>query len=95
MDIIWTYIAIIFAIIVRIWIMNGYEMKPFFKDGKFQLNIVGTVIVAFITAYALMITSPTLFADPAIAFITVYTIPHLFDNVVTKITPSEPVTEGA
>jgi hypothetical protein len=75
--------------------MSGYSLAPFYRDGKFQLNIVGTVVVAFMTAYALMVTSPTLFADPAIAFVTVYTVPHLFDNIVTKVLPSEETTEGA
>ena len=96
MDPVYVYVAIILAILVRIWIMSGYSALPFYKDGKFQLNIVGTVVMAFITAYALMITSPSLFADPVVTFITVYTMPHLFDNVVTKITPSPAeTTEGA
>lgn len=77
--------AISFAIFVRIIAMDGYSLKPFYSDGKFQLNIIGTIIVGAIGAYGLMKASPGLFASPFVAFMTVYLAPHLFDKVVTKI----------
>ncbi len=84
--------AICFAIFVRIIAMDGYSLKPFYNDGKFQLNIIGTIIVGAVGAYGLMEASPGLFASPFVAFMTVYMAPHLFDKVVTKIT-STPVEE--
>jgi len=85
--------AIIFAIFVRIISMDGYSLKPFYKDGKFQLNIIGTVIVGAIGAYGLLEASPELFASPFVAFMTVYMAPHLLDKAVTKLIPT-PVQEG-
>jgi hypothetical protein len=85
--------AITFAILVRIIAMDGYSLKPFYKDGKFQLNIIGTIIVGAIGAYGLMEASPELFASPFVAFMTVYMAPHLLDKAVTKITPTT-VQEG-
>lgn len=85
--------AITFAIFVRIIAMDGYSLKPFYKDGNFQLNIIGTVIVGAIGAYGLMEASPELFASPFVAFMTVYMAPHLFDKAISKITPT-PVEEG-
>jgi hypothetical protein len=79
--------AIIFAIFVRIIAMDGYSLKPFYSDGKFQLNIIGTVIVGAIGAYGLMEANPGLFISPFVAFMTVYMAPHLFDTIVTKIVP--------
>lgn len=85
--------AITFAIFVRIIAMDGYSLKPFYKDGNFQLNIIGTGIVGAIGAYGLMEAGPELFASPFVAFMTVYMAPHLFDKAVTKIIPKT-VQEG-
>ena len=89
--------AISFAIFVRIIAMDGYSLKPFYSDGKFQLNIIGTVIVGALGAYGLMQASPELFISPFVAFMTVYMAPHLFDKIITKITSThvgEEISEG-
>ncbi len=85
--------VIILAIFVRIVVMDGYSIKPFFKDGNFQLNILGTVIVGAIGAYGLMQTSPELFSSPFVTFITVYMAPNLFDSAITKINPTNEENE--
>lgn len=85
--------AIIFAIFVRIIAMDGYSLRPFYNDGKFQLNIIGTIIAGAISAYGLMEASPDLFASPFVAFMTVYLTPHLLDTVITKLMPTT-VEEG-
>lgn len=86
MDII-VYIAIIFAIIVRLVIMRGSFVLPtIYKRGNemtFNLGSVSTIIIGFATALTLMYTSPENFANPLIAFITTYSVPQLVDGVAT------------
>ncbi|WP_297898218.1 hypothetical protein [Methanobrevibacter sp.] len=87
------FLAILIAIVLRIWIEKGYFLLPkiYTKDGKtyFQLNILGTVFTALITVLILYQAQPELFTSFIPALVTAYTVPHLFDNIVTKVMPDE------
>ncbi|OQD58717.1 hypothetical protein MBBAR_10c00580 [Methanobrevibacter arboriphilus JCM 13429 = DSM 1125] len=87
------FLAILIAIVIRIWIEKGYFLLPkvYTKSGKtyFQLNIIGTICTALITVLILYQAQPELFRTFIGALITAYTIPHLFDNVVSKAIPNE------
>lgn len=86
MDII-VYIAIIFAIIVRVVIMRGSFVLPtIYKHGNemtFNLGSLSTIIIGFAAALTLMYSSPESFANPLIAFITTYSVPQLVDGIAT------------
>lgn len=87
------FLAILIAIILRIWIEKGYFLLPkiYSKNGKtyFQLNIIGTIFTALITVFILYQAQPELFSTFIGALVTSYTVPHLFDNIVTKVMPDE------
>lgn len=80
--------AILTAIILRIWIQNGYILLPQIKrEGNkvyFQLNILGTILTSLITVLMLQQAQPELFNSFIGALISTYTIPHLLDNIVSK-----------
>lgn len=81
------YIAVIFAIIVRLVIMKGNFILPtFYKSGNevsFNLGSVSTIIIALIAAVGLMYTYPEQFANPYMAFVTTYAAPQLVDGIIT------------
>lgn len=87
------FLAILIAIILRIWIEKGYLLLPKIcnKNGKtyFQLNIIGTIFTALITVFILYQAQPELFSTFIGALVAAYTVPHLFDNIVTKVMPDE------
>lgn len=82
------YIAIIIAIIVRLVLMRGSFTLPTFyrrdNEMSFNLGSISTIIVALIAAFGLMASSPELFANPFVAFMTAYTAPQLVDGVITS-----------
>ena len=82
------YVAIIIAIIVRLVLMRGSFTLPTFyrrdNEMSFNLGSISTIIVALIAAFGLMASSPELFANPFVAFMTAYTAPQLVDGVITS-----------
>ena len=82
------YIAIIVAIIVRLVLMKGsFTLPTFYRRGNemsFNLGSVFTIAIALISAFYLMHTSPQLFANPAVTFVTCYTSPQIVDAVITS-----------
>lgn len=82
------YVAIIVAIIVRLVLMRGsFTLPTFYRRGdemSFNLGSISTIIIAVVAAFVLMYSSPELFANPFVAFITTYTTPQLVDGVITS-----------
>lgn len=82
------YIAIIIAIIMRLVLMRGSFTLPTFyrrdNEMSFNLGSISTIIVAIIAAFGLMASSPELFTNPFVAFMTAYTAPQLVDGVITS-----------
>lgn len=82
------YIAIIFAIILRLVIMRGSFVLPTFyrrdNEMSFNLGSISTIIIALVAAWGLMYTQPDLFASPFVAFMTAYTAPQIVDGVITS-----------
>jgi fluoride ion exporter CrcB/FEX len=97
------YIVGILAILFRLWAQSGWDWKPmFYEGGKFQLNIVGTVLIGFITAYPVIQAIP-LNQEPVIliltTFMTIYGTPAVVDKLLTRSpignSPQEEVQEEA
>ena len=82
------YVAIIVAIVARLVLMRGsFTLPTFYRRGdemSFNLGSVSTIIVAIVAAFGLMQTSPELFANPFVAFMTSYTAPQIVDGVITS-----------
>lgn len=90
------YLVAIVAVIFRIWAQAGYGLVPFYKDGKFQLNVIGIIITGFATAVP-VVQSIVIVPDPWVSisttFFTVAGVPTFIDKVVTKVTPTPEVVE--
>ena len=82
------YVAIFAAIILRLVLLRGNFILPtFYKRGNemsFNLGSISTIIIAVLSALGLMSTSPELFSNPFVAFMTTYTVPQLVDGVITS-----------
>lgn len=82
------YIAVICAILIRVYLMRGSFILPtFYKLGdqvSFNLGSLTSVIVGLIAALALMESQPDLFANWYVAAMTAYTAPQIVDSIVTK-----------
>lgn len=79
------YAAAIIGILVRIVFMDGYDLKPVYQNGKLQLNVLGTPIMAIVGVIALINVNPEIFATPFGAFVAAFGTPYAVDKVVTKI----------
>lgn len=82
------YVVIVVAIIFRLVIMRGsFTLPTFYRRGNemsFNLGSVFTIIVGILSAIALMKTSPQLFANPFVTFVTCYSAPQIVDGVFTS-----------
>jgi hypothetical protein len=82
------YAVIIAAIIFRLVIMKGSFTLPTFyrrdNEMSFNLGSISTIIIAVLAAIGLAQTSPELFANPFVTFITCYTAPQIVDGVITS-----------
>ena len=82
------YAVIIAAIIFRLVIMKGsFTLPTFYRRGNemsFNLGSISTIIIAILSAFGLMYTSPELFANPFVTFVTCYTAPQIVDGVITS-----------
>ncbi len=87
-------LAIVLAIIVRIIIMPGYFVLPQKVDGKWQLNTIGTVIVAFVGILTIYNTNQEYFATPLGAFVFAYAVPYAIDAVSSKFQSNEDAAAG-
>lgn len=86
------YIVAVLAVIFRIWAQAGYGLLPFYKEGKFQVNIVGIVVLGLLTAIPVVNTMVIVGQDPitviVTTFMTVYAVPQIADKLGTKLTPN-------
>lgn len=82
------YVVIVVAIVFRLVIMRGsFTLPTFYRRGNemsFNLGSIFTIIISIISAFALMQTSPELFANPFVTFVTCYTAPQIVDGVITS-----------
>ena len=82
------YVAVIGAILIRVYLMRGSFVLPtFYKLGNnlsFNLGSLGSVIVGLIAAIGLMQAQPDLFANWFVAGLTAYSAPQIVDAIVTK-----------
>ena len=81
-------VVIIIAIVFRLVIMKGSFTLPTFyrrdNEMSFNLGSISTIIIAILSAFGLMYTSPELFANPFVTFVTCYTAPQIVDGVITS-----------
>ena len=82
------YVAIAMGAIARIVFMDGYNLKPVYQDGKFQLNVIGTIIASICGAFLAAQASPEQFATPFGAFVAAFGTSYTIDRVITKVTPN-------
>lgn len=89
-------LAVVLAIIIRIVIMPGYFVLPQKVDGKWQLNTIGTIIIAMVAVVFAYNADPTVFATPIAAFVLTYATPYAIDAVSSKFqqTDTDPGTGG-
>ena len=84
---IYSWIAVIIAIVVKLVIIKGNFVLPtFYKTGNevsFNLGSLANIIFALITALTLSMTDPASCANPAIAFTTSLGVPYLVEGVIT------------
>lgn len=82
------YIAVVVAILLRVYLMRGNFVLPtFYKLGgvnSFNLGSLTSVIIGLISAFTLMQAQPDLFANWFVAGITAYSAPQIADAIVTK-----------
>ena len=88
------YLAVIIAIVIRVYLMKGKFILPtFYKTGNevsFNLGSVSSIIVGVVAAVVLFGTNPSLLASNStlpswfIAGLTAYSAPQILDAIVTK-----------
>ena len=81
-------IAIIVAVVFRVYIMRGSFVLPTLyrlgNEASLNLGSIATIIIGIIAALSLMYAQPNLFANPFVAFLTTYTTPQIADAIITK-----------
>lgn len=84
---IYSWIAVVLAIIVKLIIIKGKFVLPtVYRTGNevsFNLGSIANIIFAIITALTLSMTDPASFANPGVAFTTALGIPYLVDGILT------------
>lgn len=82
------YVAVIGAILLRVYLMKGsFTLPTFYKvenSLSFNLGSLTSIIVGLVAALALMQSQPDLFANWYVAGITAYSAPQIVDSIVTK-----------
>lgn len=91
------YLVAAVGIIFKIYAQRGYDLKPMlYEDGKFQLNVVFTVIAGFFATIPLINTIVAgagvepisqIYAAFAV-LVTAYGAPELLDGIGTVVTPT-------